>query len=505
VTLNAVTFSDKNRQQIAVPLTGVREKALPTPTPVTPRKAQSSTTAPRPRRTPVTTGTTLQATVVPGAKEFIEQDVVPVVQARPNRSTRHARTSAPSSRPTPWRRLALFADVHAREPRRPRAAGAARAASPAQAWKRRSTAARTTTTSRSWTRSRGPNRDAARRSPGVGEQLRDLLDRQAHGSAEARQAPELHRELLPARVEAADEGQGSDPAHPRRRPLQGPKSFLKKRSIPTVARDRARARAGQLQPSHAGAAQARRDGQVDHGARRPDGAKQLGVAKFVRAGAVAPEGWQRYHDSFGTVYAPPFVKVKEAFDARLMEKLHEFATSLGITTVRKVKIAQKGSGDRRRRVGLRHRQPRRHQRQDRDSSSPGRRRCSSTRSGTSSTGSTDSGTRSSASSTTSSSTRASGTRRKASCATSRICGSKGKERKAVISFVCAEEGREDREPRPRVHLQSRAREGGRPERLLGALQPGEGHAGTEPADRPAENQVARARHQHGGCSASTAP
>jgi hypothetical protein len=131
-----------------------------------------------------------------------------------------------------------------------------------------------------------------------------------------------------------------------KRPLQGPKTFLKKRSIPTVAEGIALgAGTGQLQPRHAGAPQARRDGQVGHGARHPEGVQGLGVAKFVRAGGAPPEGWQRYHDSFGTVYAPPFVKVQEAFDERLMEKLHEFATSLGITArYGSVKIAQKGSG-----------------------------------------------------------------------------------------------------------------------------------------------------------------
>jgi hypothetical protein len=66
--------------------------------------------------------------------------------------------------------------------------------------------------------------------------------------------------------------------------------------------------------------------------------KRFGVATFVSIGDEAPEGQVRYPESFGTVYGPPTVQVHEAYDARLMTALHAFAESLGVTTVRKVRV-----------------------------------------------------------------------------------------------------------------------------------------------------------------------
>jgi 2'-5' RNA ligase len=66
--------------------------------------------------------------------------------------------------------------------------------------------------------------------------------------------------------------------------------------------------------------------------------KRAGTTKFVRVGDDPPEGWQRYHDSFGTVYGPPTVTVDEAYDEILMTGLVRFAESLGIQHTRKVKI-----------------------------------------------------------------------------------------------------------------------------------------------------------------------
>jgi strawberry notch-like protein/conjugative element/phage-associated large polyvalent protein len=68
--------------------------------------------------------------------------------------------------------------------------------------------------------------------------------------------------------------------------------------------------------------------------------KSLGVTKFVRVGDTKriPEGWRRYHESFGTVWGPPRVKVKEAFDRKLMDGLYTFARALGVGHVRKVAV-----------------------------------------------------------------------------------------------------------------------------------------------------------------------
>lgn len=66
--------------------------------------------------------------------------------------------------------------------------------------------------------------------------------------------------------------------------------------------------------------------------------KRFGVATFVKIGDEPPAGEIRYPESFGTVYAPPVVPVQEAYDERLMQALHAFAESLGVKTVRRVKV-----------------------------------------------------------------------------------------------------------------------------------------------------------------------
>ena len=66
--------------------------------------------------------------------------------------------------------------------------------------------------------------------------------------------------------------------------------------------------------------------------------KRYGISKYVKSGDKPPEGWVRYPDSFGTVYGPPVVKIKEAYDAGLMEALHRFAEAQGITVVRRIAL-----------------------------------------------------------------------------------------------------------------------------------------------------------------------
>lgn len=342
-TLNAVTFSDKNRQHVSIPLEGRAD------VPVTPRKlAQSSTSAPSRGAVPVTDrGTTLQATVLPGAKEFVEQDIVPAVQAaaeQVNAARQDIRTLfAPDTLGDAAR---LFADVmrsglasHAQ--RVQRAQRAFRALE--KIFDRRSNAENLAFIDAIEGGAIDDLKTADERR--AAQQLRDLLDGKRQ---EVRQRGKLQTYIdnyFPHEWKQPTKAKDLIRRIMGRRPLQGPKSFLKKRSIPTVKEGIA---AG-LEPASYNPVTLvlHKFTEMDKWIMAHDvlkDAKALGVAKFVRAGWEAPKDWQRYHDSFGTVYAPPFVKVEEAFDARLMEKLHAFATSLGIQTVRKVKIAQKGSG-----------------------------------------------------------------------------------------------------------------------------------------------------------------
>ncbi len=68
------------------------------------------------------------------------------------------------------------------------------------------------------------------------------------------------------------------------------------------------------------------------------GGREHGVATYVKTGQKEPEGTVRYPDSFGVVYGPPVVSVKEAYDAGLMEAIHTFAQEHGIRMVRKVAL-----------------------------------------------------------------------------------------------------------------------------------------------------------------------
>jgi hypothetical protein len=58
-------------------------------------------------------------------------------------------------------------------------------------------------------------------------------------------------------------------------------------------------------------------------------AKQYGVATFVSHRREAAGGRDRYPESFGTVYGPPTIEVKEAYDAGLMEGAAPFRDRAG--------------------------------------------------------------------------------------------------------------------------------------------------------------------------------
>jgi hypothetical protein len=405
MTVGAVTFSGKDRQEIPIALSGreaipvtskadilstgesqprlpgdvgaVREQETPTPKeaapfsltpeigqrtavhpklgeiPVTPKIAQSSTSAPRrrPSETPVTPrtakgGTTLQSAVLPGAKEFLEQDVAPAMQVAAEQVRDASQDIRALFAPdTVGDASRLFADVM-----RANLAGHAQRIQRAQHRLRQAEKAF----------DRRSNEDNLRvmyaieegridSLPAdirpVAETLRGLLDRKRKEVQQRGKLQNYIEHYFPHEWKQPSKAKDLIRQILGRRPLHGPKSFLKQRTIPTVREGIEKG----LEPASYNPVTLvlHKLAEMDKWIMARDvltDAKQLGVAKFVRVGAVAPDGFKRYADSFGTVYGPPTVEVKEAFDARLMEKLHAFATSLGITSVRKVKIAQKGSG-----------------------------------------------------------------------------------------------------------------------------------------------------------------
>jgi hypothetical protein len=310
--------------------------------PVTPRKiAQSSTSAPR-RATTVTA----QSAVVPGLKEFVEQDVSPALKAAAEEFTEAKQGLRVLFAPdTVSRPAQLFAGVM----RANLAAHTQRVQRAQRVLAKAEKAFDKLSNDRNLAFMDAIEEGAVDSLPAdvrpIAEQLRDLLRTKRN---EVRQRGKLQNYIenyFPHEWKQPNKAKQILGQILGRRPLAGPKSFLKKRSIPTVAEG---IKLG-LEPVSYNPVTLvlHKLAEMDKWIMSRDvlkDVKDVGVAKFVRVGEKPPEGWQRYHESFATVYAPPFVKVEEAFDERLMEKLHEFATALGITAVRKVKIAQKGSG-----------------------------------------------------------------------------------------------------------------------------------------------------------------
>ena len=130
-----------------------------------------------------------------------------------------------------------------------------------------------------------------------------------------------------------------------RRPLEGPKSFLKQRAVGDWLDG---IRMG-LRPAF--------DNPVDMamaklgemwrfvGARTAFGEmKANGLRKFIYAFERAPDGWREVNDPSSKVYAPPFVTIPEAFDEQLRVKTMEFLKSLGVPQERLAKLGGKRWG-----------------------------------------------------------------------------------------------------------------------------------------------------------------
>lgn len=72
--------------------------------------------------------------------------------------------------------------------------------------------------------------------------------------------------------------------------------------------------------------------------------KKAGLLKFVHAFSKAPEGWATVNDRAFTVYGPPTVTIKEAFDAGMREKTLQALDKLGVPHERLVAIGGKRWG-----------------------------------------------------------------------------------------------------------------------------------------------------------------
>src|SRR5581483_10959289 len=116
-----------------------------------------------------------------------------------------------------------------------------------------------------------------------------------------------------------------------KRPLEGPKSFLKQR-VHQLTRE---GLAAGLKPVH--------DNPVDLWLLKKreveryilahqfiNEMKQAGLLKFVHAFQKSPDGYTKVNDRAFEVYGPPVVKVKEAFDAGMREATLQVLRDLGV-------------------------------------------------------------------------------------------------------------------------------------------------------------------------------
>jgi hypothetical protein len=126
-----------------------------------------------------------------------------------------------------------------------------------------------------------------------------------------------------------------------KRPLEGSKSFLKKRTIPTIDEG---IKLG-LEPIS--------DNPVDlvllklremdryiMGQRLLRDLKNAGLVKYVRATEQMPDGYAKIDDKIATVYGPPTVKVPEYVNKSMYDTLSAVAEGLGVTHERKMTLGR---------------------------------------------------------------------------------------------------------------------------------------------------------------------
>lgn len=121
-----------------------------------------------------------------------------------------------------------------------------------------------------------------------------------------------------------------------RRPLEGSKAFLKKRTIPTIREGIEEHGLEPLSYNPADLVFAKATEMVRYlmAQKIIRDTKAAGLAKFLYWKKKLPKGWEYVNDPLMTVYGSPEIKIKEAYDALLVDQLMDFARSLGIDAQR---------------------------------------------------------------------------------------------------------------------------------------------------------------------------
>jgi N12 class adenine-specific DNA methylase len=121
-----------------------------------------------------------------------------------------------------------------------------------------------------------------------------------------------------------------------RKPLQGPKSFLKQRTVPTMRQGVKRGlvpKTWNLVEIDLYKMEEMAKFIMAH--QYLNDLKREGLAKFQTALKKAPKDMTALPDTMGEVWAPPHITVAEAYDKVLMEGLENYVRSLGVKYVRK--------------------------------------------------------------------------------------------------------------------------------------------------------------------------
>lgn len=124
-----------------------------------------------------------------------------------------------------------------------------------------------------------------------------------------------------------------------KRPLEGPRSFLKKREIPTTAEGFDRdLKPVTSNPVDMAIVKMHEMNRYVMAHRLLDDLKAAKTAQFVGFAEKPPEGWKPLDDKVFTVYGNPDIPVKEYYDEAVWDKLKTLADNLGIKHERAVNI-----------------------------------------------------------------------------------------------------------------------------------------------------------------------
>lgn len=124
-----------------------------------------------------------------------------------------------------------------------------------------------------------------------------------------------------------------------KRPLEGTRSFLKRRTIPTTKEGiELGLEPISTNPVDLALLKIREMNRYLMGQRLMNELKREQLARFVSAFDRAPEGYARINDHVAMVYGPPTVPVAEAFDALVRKQLQDVMASLDVEHTRPIKI-----------------------------------------------------------------------------------------------------------------------------------------------------------------------